>query len=422
MVKLPITKEEKADIIVVGGGTAGCFAAIAAAQEGNSVILIEKNGGLGGTMVTANVNFPGLFFAWGKQVIAGLGWQAIKRTEELGGAVLPKISYRPQRHWQEQILCNRFTYSVVLDEFCEKVGVEVRLHTMLACAEEKNESVQAVFCGKEGLSLICAKVIIDATGDADVVRHLGYPCMKSEPLQPATLQNALGGYRIEEVECELILHEAERAIAAGKISHELTPEKVYSFLAEQRIDLHTPCNLEDTSKGRTATEQNARKRTMQILNFFRQLPGLENLQVVFAAEECGIRETNRIIGEHIVTKEEYLAGYTYPDGICHAFYPIDLHVPTGIQKEFLKEGVVPSIPYRALIPKNTRRVLAAGRIVSSDTEANSALRVQAPCMAMGQAAGCAAALAVQKECDVASVPYQALKELLLKQGAIVPEI
>lgn len=140
--------------------------------------------------------------------------------------------------------------------------------------------------------------------------------MKSEPLQPATLQNALGGYFIEEVERELILREAECAIAAEKIPQGLTPEKVYSFLAERRIDLHN----------------------------------------------------------------------------------------------------------RALIPKNTRRVLAAGRIVSSDTEANSALRVQAPCMAMGQAAGCAAALAVQKECDVANVPYQALKELLLKQGAIVPEI
>ena len=97
----------------------------------------------------------------------------------------------------------------------------------------------------------------------------------------------------------------------------------------------------------------------------------------------------------------------------------------SIWREFLipmREGIVPAIPYCALIPKGAKRVLVAGRAVSSDTEANSALRVQAPCMAMGQAAGCAAVLAVREECDVVSVPYQALKELLLKQGAIVPGV
>lgn len=83
-----------------------------------------------------------MFFAWGKQIISGLGWQAIQRVVELGGAVLPQISYRPERHWHEQIKCNRFVYASVLDEFCKKAGVEVQLHTMLAYAQKCSEEIR----------------------------------------------------------------------------------------------------------------------------------------------------------------------------------------------------------------------------------------------------------------------------------------
>ena len=120
-----------------------------------------------------------------------------------------------------------------------------------------------------------------------------------------------------------------------------------------------------------------------------------------------------------VTAEDYVAGRKYDDSVCYAFYPIDLHTDHAIKQVFLSEGVVPCIPYSALIPKNSRFILAAGRCVGSDTDANSALRVQAPCMAMGQAAGAAAAIMAENGSDN-RIDVNLLKESLKKLGAIVP--
>mgnify|MGYP000498984597 FL=1 len=119
----------RTDVVVVGGGTAGCFAAIAAAKAGAKTILVEKKGILGGTITAAAVNFPGLFFAWGKQIIAGPCWESILRAQSIGAAVIPEISRRPQAHWHEQILLNIFSYTQILDELCLESGVELRLHT-----------------------------------------------------------------------------------------------------------------------------------------------------------------------------------------------------------------------------------------------------------------------------------------------------
>ena len=97
-------KEIQTDVLVLGGGTAGCFAAVAAAKNGAETLIIEKNGILGGTMTAGRVNFPGLFFAWGKQIISGPCWEAVLRCERRGGAKIPPIAYCPRNHWEEQIL------------------------------------------------------------------------------------------------------------------------------------------------------------------------------------------------------------------------------------------------------------------------------------------------------------------------------
>ena len=139
--EVKIQRELKADVAVVGGGTAGVFAAIAAAKSGAKTILIEKNSILGGTMTAACVNFPGLFFAWGKQIIAGPCWEAIEKTIELGGAKMPQISFKPERHWHEQILVNRFVYTAVITGMCRDAGVIVISNAMLADAQETETGV-----------------------------------------------------------------------------------------------------------------------------------------------------------------------------------------------------------------------------------------------------------------------------------------
>lgn len=416
MFDLRITKTLQTDVAVVGGGTAGVFAAIAAAKCGAQTVLIEKNSTLGGTMTVANVNFPGLFFAWGKQIIAGPCWEAVQRTVALGGAEIPEIRFKPKNHFDEQILLNRFVYTAVLWEMLEEAGVTVITSAMASCAAETERGVRLLVTAKEGLLRLDAKVAVDATGDANLVQIAGYAVEKSETQQPATLQNHISGFDPEAIDPEAL----KKAFPAEDFAPYITADKLLHWLRRGRINVHVPSKDADTSAGKTRTEQDAYALLLKILRFYRRIPGLENLTVDFIAEETGIRESNRIVGEETVLAEDYITGKAYPNPVCYAFYPIDLHVMDGIQQQFFEENKVGQIPYGALIPKDSKRLLVAGRCIASDTDANSAIRVQAPCMATGQAAGCAAAVCAQEGFSVKALPFSLLREKLEAIGAIVP--
>ena len=410
------------DVIVLGGGAAGVFAAVSAAKAGAETLLVEKNGVLGGTITAAGVNFPGLFFAWGKQIIHGPCWDAILRTVELGGAVLPKIQYQPEHHYDEQISLNPFTYSYVLDEAVRQAGVSLLLHTMLAGMEECEDGLLVSLTKREGACTVKAAAVVDATGDAAAVGMMGYERVKSSAVQPATLIHNLSGYRYEELNLAQAEAMIQGFIAAGRLSREeFQGNHLISSLKARRIYMHVSEQDAETSEGKTRLELNARRRLMRIVQCFREIPGLEKLTVSDCAPECGVRETYRIVGEKTITAERYIEGYVYDDAVCYCFYPIDRHIPEGIHQVFLQPGVIPTIPYGALVPKGSKRVLAAGRCISGDADASSAYRVQAPCMASGQAAGVAAAIAARDRAAVGDVPYHKLKNMLTRIGAIVPD-
>ena len=138
--------------------------------------------------------------------------------------------------------------------------------------------------------------------------------------------------------------------------------------------------------------------------------------------ECGVRESRTIVGETTITEADWLAGTNYRDAVCYGFYPVDLHDDKeGIIKTLLAEGVVPTISRRALIPKGSTNLLAAGRIISSDRMANSALRIQATCMATGQAAGAIAALCIKHGTNTLDLEQNLLRKELLDNGAILPD-
>ena len=136
--------------------------------------------------------------------------------------------------------------------------------------------------------------------------------------------------------------------------------------------------------------------------------------------ETAVRETYRVAGEYVISRSDYTSGKLFDDAVCYAFYPIDVHDEHGVKPEHLPQGVFPTVPLRALVPKNSKNLLVAGRCVSSDREANSALRVQASCMAMGQAAGAAAVLAVLRNTTPLNVPLNDIRALLAKHDAILP--
>lgn len=410
------------DVLVLGGGGAGTFAAISAARTGAKTLLVEKNGVLGGTTTVGRVNFPGLFHAWGKQIISGPCWKAILRCVEYGGCTLPEFPYKSKYHYRQQILVDVFTYTCVLDEMCAESGITVMLHSMLAAVIEENGCVKVTIATKDGLREVYANVLIDATGDADGIRMAGYEYYISPQTQPATLINDLNGYVPENIDKEDFYRWLDGQYKCGNITREDSQgDGMYVSIKTKRIHMHVPSPRAHTSEGKSELEINSRRTLLRILDCLRKYPGLENIRVSNCAVECGVRETVRIKGEKIITSDEYLSGKVRDDSVCYSFYPIDLHQNVGIKQIFLDEGIIPCVSYGSLVPKGSKRILAAGRCISSDTDANSALRVQATCMATGQVAGVAAALCVIREENVYDLSIETLKESLKHIGAIVPQ-
>jgi len=157
--------------------------------------------------------------------------------------------------------------------------------------------------------------------------------------------------------------------------------------------------------------------------FLRRQPGLEGLRFDYLAPECGVRETATIVGETTISVEDYLSGRLWPEALCYAFYPIDLHLPggSGLDKRNLQPGVVPTVPRGSLLPRGLSHIAVAGRCLSSDRLANSALRIQATAMATGQAAGAMAALSALSGTDLRDLDLELVRKTLREGDAIVPE-
>ena len=415
------------DVAVIGAGAAGICAALQAARTGVRTCLIEKNGIPGGTTTAAGISSLGIFNAWGKQVIAGIGWELVRETLEICGHPLPDFTNPDMsRHWMHEVKIDPVIFAAVVDRALLDAGVEIQYHTMLGDIVLEDDNRRLTLCGKDGLYRIKAKNTIDCTGDANVVKMAGGECRESFPCQPGTFSYYAAGYDPEKLDIEAISAAYAAAVAAGELSNEDTgwgnafnPHVLFSH--GNNSNHISGINAAD-SAGRTLIEIAGRASVLRLYRFLRRQPGLENLELHFDGCECGVRETRTIVGDTTVTVADYTAGKRYPDAICNAFYPIDLHdEKVGLDKRDLAPGTVPTVPLSALLPHRTRRLLAAGRILSSDRLANSALRVQAVCMATGQAAGALAALSAKSGAPLREVPLAEVRALLKAHGAIVPE-
>ena len=178
----------------------------------------------------------------------------------------------------------------------------------------------------------------------------------------------------------------------------------------------------DSSTSATQTQANiaGRQAVLRLLRFIRSLPGCEQVELLTMQTAAAVRETYRIAGEATITYEDYMGGRLFEDALCYSLYFIDVHTERGVEHEIVPEGRFPTVPFGALIPRGSQRLLVAGRSVSSDRLANSALRVEASCMAMGQVAGAAAALGALRGIPSRAVPIEDIRSLLREHGAIVP--
>lgn len=412
------------DVLVIGGGTAGTIAAIQAARAGAKTMIIEMGSQLGGTTTVGGVALPGLFHAWEKQVIAGIGWELVARAVALDSGKMPDFSTPPQRHSQHQVSINGQLYAALAEEACVESGAAICYYEMPMAVRTKGSGWEVETIGKGIRRKIACRQLIDCTGGADIVGMLGLPRLRETETQPGTLMFSFGGYDVSKLNAEEIQERYQHALLDGSLKEGDYCHADSPFIGFLRGGGANAQHIfgADSSTSATKTQANIAGRTsaLRLLRFIRSLPGCANARITRMQQETAVRETYRIVGEVQITQDDYVSGRVFEDAIGHSFYPIDLHDKSGVKPKPLARGVVPTIPLRALAPKGSRNLLAAGRSISSDRLANSALRVQASCMAMGQAAGAAAALAADRGASPLEVPIDKIRTLLRKHGAIVP--
>lgn len=422
-------KTIETDILIVGGGTAGVVAAIQAGRAGAKTTLIESGSQLGGTTTTGGVSFPGIFHAWGKQIIGGIGWELVMEAVNLNDDILPNFSIVPNndtiRHWRHQVTVNGSLYAMLAEEKCMEAGVAIHYYETPTTITFNKDKWIVKTVGKGITNEIICDQIIDCTGNAAAASIAGFTLLREEDTQPGSFIFRIGGYDLKSLDLSKIPKEYHSRLRQNMLINDevkvessvnnFPPTVPYNYVYVHGADsstaeLHTKANIA------------GRASLLKLIRKLRTFPGCEKLKLMDAQPETAVRETYRIDGLYKITHNDYVSGKVFEDSLSYSFYPIDLHRNgKSIYQEFLKEDIVATIPLRALIPKNSQNFLVAGRCLSSDRLANSALRVQASCMGMGQAAAAAAVLAIKHKVTPADVPLDALKNMLKEHGGIVPE-
>lgn len=414
------------DVIVVGGGTAGVIAAVQAGRAGATTLLIEKNAMLGGTVTVAGINAPAAFFAWGKHIIGGIGWELMLKTFEETGQPIPSPESTLDNCQARHLSMDKTIFAALCDEAVLDAGVDLLFHAMPAAVTFKNNRWTVNICTKSGLQETQTKVLIDSTGDANAVSLAGFELVRPDVVQPATLQMHCSGYEVESLDFDALKAASREAIAAGELKttdiswYDNGPEAFLKRHGQNANHLRAPAA--ETSEGKSAVEVEARQTVLRMYRFFRKQPGLENFRVDWICSEAGIRETVTIKGKKTMTVEDYESGKLHEDAVCYAFYHIDEHLNDGkgINHRLLEINVLPTIPRGAMLPAGSRSFIVAGRCIAGDREANSAIRVECPCMAMGQAAGAMATLSAESGVDPEDLPLEDVYTLLREHGAVAP--
>lgn len=414
------------DVLVIGGGTAGVVAAIQAGRAGARTMLIENGSQLGGTTTTGGVSFPGIFHAWGKQIIGGIGWELVMNCVELDDGRLPNFSIIPNnksiRHWRHQVAVNGPLYALLAEEKCLEAGVKIRYYETPTAIAFKKDAWTVKTNGKGVETEIVCNQVVDCTGNAFAASLAGFKVLREADTQPGSLIFRIAGYDLDALDMTKIPRQYRGVLRQNMINNQKREDPDGDFPPSVPYGyVYVPGADSTTSDSHTTANLQGRANLLKLLRELRSLPGCEKVKILDIKTETAVRETYRIDGVYKITRLDYVQGKVFDDSVSHSFYPIDLHREgKSIYQEFLKPDVVASVPLRALVPKQSRNFLVAGRCVSSDRLANSALRVQASCMGMGQAAGAAAALASKNKTTPLEVPIAKVQNLIAEHGGIIP--
>lgn len=449
-----IAQRLSADVVVVGGGPAGMCAAIAAAREGAQVILVEQGAFCGGMATRGLVGpFMTCYDAKGEtMIIRGLFAEIVERMVERGFAIHPS-QVRAGTAFTSWITTGHEHVTpyepeglkVIMDEMLTEAGVKILFHTnFLQPVLEENTLVGILVSSKRGLEVIKATVVIDCTGDGDVAFRCGVPCeMGNEELnlmQPATMFFHISNVDHEAVEADIQanLHNFYRKdgvnyrsfhwrVSEARANGDWDLKRVSIGLFrmpkpdEWCVNTSRIMGVDSTdNESLSQAEIVGREQVQQILRFLQKyVPGCENARLKSTGSHVGIRESRHILGDYRLTAEDLLSAKVPEDSILLAANSVDVHGRFGpTSNEYVPiQGDYYGVPYRSLLPKGMEQLLMAGRCVSADSTAAGAIRVMPPCMAMGQAAGVAAALAVKEGTTVRQVDPQKIRVILKENGA-----
>ena len=397
---------ERHQVVVAGGGPSGVIAAAAAARSGADTLLIERYAFLGGNgtagLMTCYNGFRNQRAPEALQTVKGIPAEYIAELVRLGGVADADTYNSPPHDYRNGDL----TYTIPFDAEAAKIaslnlltkaGVKLRLHSWIAAPMMSGSRVTGVIVeSKSGRQAIAADIVIDCTGDGDVAARAGAqflgPAEKGDRMQ-MSLMYGLGGVP---------------ASVKGPFGGIRKGERVVRWGPGANGDGLDVLNL-------TRAEIESRLKLWEEVERLRKQPGMESIYLSQTATVIGVRETRRILGEYLLTTEDAIAGKRFADAIAISSNPMPGY--HGSRYFFQHEGF--DIPYRCLVPRKIENLLVAGRCISGDSVALSSYRIQSHCMAMGEAAGTAAALAVESGVTPRAVDAGALRAALRERGANV---
>ena len=426
------------DVCVVGAGSAGSSAAIAAARGGASVLLVDRLPFLGGTSTAVLDTFYG-FYTPGSQarkVVGGIGDDVVAALRDLGPVIERSNTYGAGTgvtYLAEHL-------KVAWEALVTGAGARALLHTVLQDVDVRDGRISGiVLATRSGLARVAATVFVDASGDADLSAFAGFGYETAGELDPA--QTLTTTFRMANVDL------AQRRTVSKAAFHQLMADAAdsgdYDLPRREGSDHLTPVDgviatvmtrLESFRRdpdGRlvnatdpwflTEAEIAGRRQALEYVRFLvDRVPGYERASLVALGTQIGVRETRRVYGDARLTRDDVLSARQFDDaiGLCGA--PIeDHHVGADTAWHYLPDGEVVGIPYRTLVVRDAANVLVAGRCFSATHDAHASVRSMAQCMAMGQAAGTAAAQAVATRRDPRDIDLAALRGRLRSDGAIL---
>lgn len=415
---------KKYDVAVFGGGFAGVAAALAAAREGVSVLIVDKSNSLGGSAANCLVN-P--FMPFSTRINGVL--------TDLSAGIFTKISDRlaerealskDRLHFLEEDL------KYVMNEMVCEAGVDLLFHAYLSGVNKNGNKIESVSVStKSGIMNIEADYFIDATGDAQLCFLAGCPTVlgrESDNLcQPMTLCFRVGNADVERFFASGPKFQAayKEAFENGELINQRENVLVFRNVIPSVLHFNTtrvvkldPTSPEDVTKA----EIMARKQVYEIYDLLKKhADGLENSYLMMTAAEIGVRESRMIVGEYVLTEADCRAFTIFDDAISACNYDIDIHNPegSGTSHYYFPEGKYYTVPYRSLIPKNVTNMLVAGRCISSDHGAQASYRIMPSVCCIGEAAGVAIGLASKNACDVRNINVSELQKILKDNNAFI---